>query len=81
MQISNQLLAYATALDLPGGLLVYAQGETPDAVHVVRHAGKRPEVAALDLAGTIDDLCRRIGGLAERVRRPRDAGLTTSRAA
>ena len=33
--------AYATALNLPGWLLVYAQGETADAVHVIRHAGKR----------------------------------------
>ena len=76
-----QLLAYATALDLPGGLLVYAQGETADAFHVVRHAGKRLEVAALGLAGTIGDLRRRIDGLAERVRRVHDAGLTASRAA
>ena len=74
-------LAYATALDLPGGLLVYVQGETADAVHVVRHAGKRLEVAALGLAGTIGDLRRRINGLAERVRRLHDAGLTASRAA
>lgn len=76
-----QLLAYATALDLPGGLLVYAQGETADAVHVIRHAGKRLEVAALDLSGTIGDLRRRIDGLAKRVRRLHDAGLTASRAA
>ncbi len=76
-----QLLAYATALKLPGGLLVYAQGETADAVHVIRHAGKRLEVAALDLSGTIGDLLRRIDGLAKRVRRLRDAGLRASRAA
>ena len=76
-----QLLAYATALDLPGGLLVYAQGEAADAVHVVRHAGRRLEVAALDLSGTIDELRRRIEGLAERVRRLRDAGPAASRAA
>ena len=30
-----QLLAYATALDLPGGLLVYAQGEADTATYVV----------------------------------------------
>ena len=76
-----QLLAYATALDLPGGLLVYAQGETPDAVHVVRHAGRRLEVAALDLSGTVDDLRSRVGGLAERVRRLRDACQMATRAA
>ena len=76
-----QLLAYATALDLPGGLLVYAQGEAADAVHVVRHAGRRLEVAALDLSGTIDELRRRIEGLAERVRGLRDAGRAAGRAA
>ena len=76
-----QLLAYATALNLPGGLLVYAQGETDDAVHMVRHAGKRLEVSALDLSGTIDDLRRRVEGLADRVRRLRHAGLAASRVA
>ena len=76
-----QLLAYATALDLPGGLLVYAQGEAADVVHVVRHSGRRLEVCALDLTGAIDDLRRRLEGLAERVRRLRDARLTASRAA
>ena len=76
-----QLLAYATALDLPGGLLVYAQGEAADAVHVVRHAGKRLEVSALALSGTIDDLRRRIKRLAEQVRGLRRAGLSRGRAA
>ncbi|MDE0177736.1 MAG: restriction endonuclease [Gammaproteobacteria bacterium] len=63
-----QLLAYTTALDLPGGLLVYAKGEDKEIVHCVRHAGKRLEVAALDLTGSIDDLHGRIGDLASRVR-------------
>lgn len=76
-----QLLAYATALDLPGGLLVYAQGETPEDVHVVRHAGSRLEVVTLDLSGTIEELRRHIEGLAERVRRLRDAALTATWAA
>ena len=63
-----QLLAYATALDLPGGLLVYAGGEAEEVVHQVRHAGKQLEVAALDLSGTIGDLQARIRELAVRVR-------------
>ena len=63
-----QLLAYATALDLPGGLLIYAHGEAEEAVYRVNHAGKRLEVAALDLSGTIDDLLTRIDKLADRVR-------------
>lgn len=63
-----QLLAYATALNLPGGLLVYAKGEDAEVVHCVRHAGKRLEVAALDLSGSIDEIHARIDELARRVR-------------
>ena len=63
-----QLLAYTTALDLPGGLLIYAEGEANDVVHRVLHAGKQLEVATLDLSGSIDNLRAEIGKLAERVR-------------
>ena len=70
-----QLLAYATALDLPGGLLVYAQGKLDVSVHTVRHSGKRLEVAALDLSGSLDDTLARVGDLAQRVRALRITGL------
>ena len=46
------MLAYATALDLPDGLLVYAEGDveggpsTQD--HWIRHAGKHVHVVTLD---------------------------------
>ena len=63
-----QVLAYATALDLPGGLLVYAQGEADPFVHQIRHSGKRLEVATVNLSGSIDDIRASIDGLAERVR-------------
>ena len=63
-----QLLAYATALDLPGGLLVYAKGEREPAVHRVRHAGKRLVVAALDLAGEPRQVLVEIKEVADRVR-------------
>ena len=63
-----QLLAYTTALDLPGGLLIYAEGEANDVVHRVPHAGKQLEIATLDLSGSIDNLRAEIGKLAERVR-------------
>ena len=76
-----QLLAYATALDLPGGLLVYAQGEADDVAHRVRHAGKRLEVSALDLSGTIDHLLERVDQLAERVRALRREVHSTRRVA
>ena len=62
-----QLLAYATALDLPGGLLVYAKGETEPVEHIVRHAGLRLEVAAVDLSGTINELLARVAEVATRI--------------
>ena len=46
------MLAYATAFDLPGGLLIYAGMSRPTA-HVVRHAGKRLEVVSIDLSGSL----------------------------
>ena len=63
-----QLLAYVTALDLPGGLLIYAQGEPESATHTVRHSGRRLEVAALDLSGNLEGTLAKIGNLAQRVR-------------
>ena len=63
-----QLLAYATALDLPGGLLVYAQDERELATYTVRHSGKRLHIAALDISGTLEEVLDRIEGLAGKVR-------------
>ena len=63
-----QLLAYATALGLPGGMLVYAKGEDKPAVHEVRHTRKQLEVVALDLAGKPEDIRQQISELADRVR-------------
>ena len=68
-----QLLAYATALDLPGGLLIYAKGEHPPDSYRVRNAGKRLEIAEIDLTGNVDKLLSRIDELGKRVRRIRDA--------
>ena len=76
-----QLLAYATALDLTGGLLIYAQGEAAPATHRVRHAGKRLEVAALDLSGSPAQLLARVDELSERVRALRIAACGTLRVA
>ena len=65
-----QALAYATAFDLPGALLVYAKGEEDreSATHCVRHACKRIEVFAVDLDGDIAAIDESIEELAERVR-------------
>ena len=76
-----QLLAYTTALDLPGGLLVYAKGEADAATYTVRHSGKRLEVAALDLTGTFDQVLERVKDLAGRVRELRSEVRQTRRAA
>ena len=69
-----QLLAYATALDLPGGLLIYAKGERRPASYRVRHAGKCLEIAEVDLTSDTDALLFRMRKLARRVERIRDAG-------
>lgn len=62
-----QLLAYVTALNLPGGLLVYAKGEADAAMYRVRHSGKLLEVGALDLGGSLDCVLQRVRRLARRV--------------
>ena len=67
-----QLLAYVTALGLPGGLLVYAKDdEDPDTqgmAYDIRNTNKRLEVAVLDLSGTLEDVLRRVEGLASKAR-------------
>ena len=72
-----QALAYATALGLPGALLVYAKGrsdrEPPPSYHV-KCAGKRLEVVTVDLDGEIAAIDQSIEDLAKRVRRLRDKG-------
>ena len=73
-----QLLAYTIALDLPGGLLIYAEGEADTATYEVRNAGKRLEVAALDLSGTVDQVLERVQVLGANIRRSA-AGRVVSR--
>ncbi len=73
-----QLLAYVTARDLPGGLLMYAKGEADTARYEVRHAGKRLEVAALDLSCALSEILDRVGDLAGRVKALRDEALGAS---
>ena len=62
-----QMLSYATVLDLPGGLLVYAQGEVDAATYNVRNSGRRLEIAPLDLSGTLDQALSRVRGIAEKI--------------
>lgn len=63
-----QLLAYVTALDLPGGLLIYAQGESETATYTVRNSGKRLDVVALDLRGSLDAVLKRVDFIADKIR-------------
>ena len=68
-----QLLAYATALDLPGGMLIYAKGEADPVTREVRHIRKKLEIAALDLSGGLDEVLNRVKDIAVRVRAMCDA--------
>ena len=63
-----QLLAYVSALDLPGGMLIYAKGEADPVTHQVRHSRKQLEIAALDLSGSLDEVLSRVKDVAGRVR-------------
>lgn len=71
-----QALAYATALGLPGALLVYAKGrrdrKPPPSYHV-KCAGKRLDVVTVDLDGEIAAIDKSIAELACRVRALRKA--------
>ena len=62
-----QLLAYATAEHLPGGLLIYAEGEDEPREYTVRHARKRLEVITLDLSGTLEGTLARVKSLSQKV--------------
>ena len=64
-----QLLAYAVATGLPGGLLIYAAGEAGPATHTVD--GRELQVTALDLAVPPESVLGQIATLAGRVRRMR----------
>lgn len=76
-----QLLAYTTALDLPSGLLVYAKGEAETSIFSTRHAGKRLEIAALDLSGTLDEVLERVDSLAGVIRESAAGPAASRRAA
>ena len=60
------------ALGLPGGLLIYAQGEADTASYTVRGSGTRLEVAALDLTGTLEEILEAVRQMAKSVVRFRN---------
>ena len=72
-----QLLAYVTALNLPGGMLIYAKGEVEPTTYNVRHSDKELVVTALDLSGSLDDILRRVADVACRMRAMYESALAT----
>ena len=62
-----QMLAYVTALDLRGGMLVYA-GEAENRLYRVRHTDKAIEVTSLDISGTLDEILANVRGLGWKIR-------------
>lgn len=73
-----QLLAYATALNLPGGLMVYAQDESDTGTFDVLNSGKRLEVAALHLSETLEEMLESVGEVALKVNALRDEATRSS---
>ena len=67
-----QILSYTTALGLPGGLLIYARDEADTASYTVHQSGTRLEVAALDMAGTLEETLESVHNIAKKVERLRD---------
>ena len=72
-----QLLAYATALKLPNGLLIYAAGEHPGGAYTVRNSDKSLTITTLDLAGSPTDALAQIDTLARQVKLMARATLIT----
>jgi len=75
-----QLLAYATALDLPEGLLIYAQGEADPSTYKIRKSCKQIEVVAIDMADTLDDIRSRIAEIADHIKTLRKKTLAAKAA-
>ena len=66
------MLAYTTALGLPGGMLIYAEGDPRPVTHEIVHSNKRLEVTALDLSGRFDQLLGEVREVAVRIKELRD---------
>ena len=63
-----QMLAYATALDLPGGTLIYAKGEAEPRNYRVKHAGKRLSVTSLDISRPLEEVLEQVRDIARRLK-------------
>ncbi|HMR13042.1 MAG TPA: hypothetical protein PKE42_04830 [Arachnia sp.] len=70
-----QLLAYATAMDLREGVLIYCrrQGDLNEGTVTVRNAGKKLVLRSVDLSGTPEQVEREIAVLAHAIAKTRTA--------
>lgn len=67
-----QLLAYAVATDLPGGLLIYAaEGAAEPNTYTVRYGDQELEVVTLDLSKSSEEILSRIQWIVSRIARLR----------
>ena len=62
-----QMLAYITALNLRGGMLIYA-GEADTATYNIRYTDKTIDVASLGLSGTLEEILFNVRSLACKVK-------------
>ena len=60
-----QLLAYAIAADLPGGLLVYAKGEAEETIHETVQLNRQLIVRTLDLSQNPEEILGQVASVAE----------------
>lgn len=60
-----QLLAYAIAADLPGGLLVYAKGEAEETIHETIQLDRQLIVRTLDLSQNPEAILSQVASVAE----------------
>jgi 5-methylcytosine-specific restriction enzyme subunit McrC len=74
-----QLLAYTVAVDVPEGVLVYAEPGERTGTHTVRHAGKALHRVGLDLTGPPSAVLAEVADLASRMRRMASRASTRTR--
>ena len=62
-------------------MLIYAKGEAEPVIHEIRHSGKKLQVAALDLSGSLEDILKHVEQMADSIRKLRENTLALSHAA
>jgi 5-methylcytosine-specific restriction enzyme subunit McrC len=71
-----QMFAYATAADLPTGLLIYQAGEAPRREHRIVNAGKTIQIESLDVSEEPNAVLAQISQLGAVVRELRQAAMS-----